>query len=99
MCYGEPQVKICTMSIDEHSFDKLSRELADSTIPRRRALRLVGAAILGSFLVPLFPTIAQARRPRKHRRRRKQIIVVVPNPDLCTNPIDITNCAFTTSCS
>src|SRR4051812_750343 len=99
MCNGGPLVKICTMSINEHSFDQLSRELADSTISRRRALKLVGAAILSGFLGSLFPTIAQARRRRKHRRRRKP--PVVPNPfapDLCTNPIDAMNCAFTTSC-
>ena len=89
------------MSNNEHSFDRLSRELADATISRRRALRLVGAAILGSFLVPFFPAIAQARRRPKHRRRRRPPIVIIPEPfasDLCTNPIDATNCMFTTTC-
>jgi hypothetical protein len=43
-------------------FDELSRELASGTISRRRALKLAGAAILGSTgLLSLFPGAAGAQ--------------------------------------
>jgi hypothetical protein len=43
-------------------FDELSRELASGAIPRRRALKLAGAAVLGSTgLLALFPRVAGAQ--------------------------------------
>ncbi len=43
-------------------FDELSRGLASGTISRRRALKLAGAAILGSTgLLSLFPGVAGAQ--------------------------------------
>lgn len=49
----------------EHSFDSLSKEMADSTISRGRALKLVGAAIVGGAVAGLFPGTAEARRQRR----------------------------------
>jgi hypothetical protein len=45
---------------EEHSFDELARGLASGAISRRRALKLVGTAILGTALVPLSPGVAEA---------------------------------------
>jgi hypothetical protein len=43
---------------EEHSFDELARGLADGTVSRERALRLVGGALLGSLLG--FPFLGEA---------------------------------------
>ena len=51
---------------EEYSFDELARGLANGTISRGRALKLVGGAILGGALLSLWPGEAQA-----HRRRRR----------------------------
>lgn len=45
-------------------FDSLSKEMANGTISRGRALKLVGAAIVGGAVVGLFPGAAEARRAR-----------------------------------
>jgi hypothetical protein len=45
---------------EEHSFDELARGLASGAISRRRALKLVGTAILGAALVPFLPNVAEA---------------------------------------
>jgi hypothetical protein len=52
----------------EHSFDIISKEMADSTISRGKALKLVGAAILGGAFAGLLPGTAQARRTSNRRR-------------------------------
>src|SRR4051812_16663022 len=49
--------------------------MADSTISRGKALKLVGAAILGGAFAGLVPDTAQARRSPGRRRRRGQITV------------------------
>jgi len=46
----------------EHSFDQLARELADGTLSRRRALKLMGAALVGSVLASV-PGVAWAAKP------------------------------------
>jgi hypothetical protein len=54
----------------QFSFDELARGLADGAIPRRRALKLAGAAILGAGLsIFMLQPDAEARRRHKHRRR------------------------------
>jgi hypothetical protein len=45
---------------EEHSFDELARRLASGAISRRRALKLLGTAILGAALVPFLPGVAEA---------------------------------------
>ncbi len=40
---------------EEDSFDDLARGLATGTLSRGQALKLVGAAVLGAALMPLFP--------------------------------------------
>lgn len=53
---------------EEHSFDELAKELARRTVSRRRALKLVGAALLGgvfSFLA--LPGVAVAKKRRRRR--------------------------------
>jgi hypothetical protein len=51
---------------EEHFFDGLGKGLANGSISRGRALRLVGAALLGLAVLPSTPLEAQARR-RRHR--------------------------------
>ena len=41
---------------EEYSFDELARGLASGTISRRKALKLVGSAILGAGLLTAIPT-------------------------------------------
>ena len=45
-----------------HSFDQLARELADGTLSRRRALRMMGAALVGGVLASV-PGVAWAAKP------------------------------------
>jgi hypothetical protein len=55
---------------EEHSFDVLARSLADGTLSRQRALKLVGAAVLGSALsIFTLPDDAHARRHKKKKHR------------------------------
>jgi hypothetical protein len=49
--YGEPTND--GNPIREHSFDELARGLANGTLSRGRALRLMGAAIAGAFLTSI----------------------------------------------
>jgi len=46
---------------EELSFDVLAKGLASGTISRRRALKLVGAAILGGGVLTLLPGVAQGQ--------------------------------------
>jgi Stigma-specific protein, Stig1 len=46
----------------EHSLDELSRALAEDTIPRRKALRMVGGMLLGTALASI-PGMAWAAPP------------------------------------
>jgi len=43
-----------------NSFDEFAKGLASGTLTRIQALKLVGASILGTMLVPLFPELALA---------------------------------------
>jgi len=45
---------------EEHSFDELARGLANGTVSRRRALRLLGGALLGGVLASI-PGVALAQ--------------------------------------
>jgi hypothetical protein len=70
----------------EASFDDLSRGLADGTISRSRAIKLAGAALVGSVLAVFSPLASEAdadelveieghrrrRRKRRERRERRQ---------------------------
>jgi len=49
---------------EEYSFDALAKGLASGTISRRKALKLVGSAILGAGVLGLFPKPAEAITPR-----------------------------------
>lgn len=50
---------------EEYSFDALAKGLASGTISRRKALRLVGSAILGAGVLTVIPTRhAEAITPR-----------------------------------
>ncbi len=73
---------------EEYSFDELAKGLADGTLSRRRALKLVAGALLGGSLLALFPGAAGASeasqesnlsvggggggRRRRRRRRRRR---------------------------
>ncbi len=52
---------------EEYSFDELARGLASGTLSRGRALKLVGAALLGSAL-GIFGLAAPAEAQRRRRR-------------------------------
>jgi hypothetical protein len=55
-----------------HSFDELSKGLAEGTISRGRALKLIGASLLGGVgALSLFGGTAEARGRRRHHRRRR----------------------------
>lgn len=67
--------------MEEHSFDGLAKEMADGAISRQRALKIFGAAILGSALTIFVPETAEARRrhkpfglPRRNRRGKRRRI-------------------------
>jgi hypothetical protein len=53
--------------VEDDSFDELSKELASGAVSRGKALKLLGAAILGFGAASLFPGVAQARRRRGRR--------------------------------
>lgn len=55
--------------IEADSFDNLTKELAGGAVSRGKALKLLGAAILGFGAASLFPGVAQARRRRGRRHR------------------------------
>lgn len=63
--------------MEEHSFDGLAKEMADGAISRQRALKIFGAAVLGSALTIFMPETAEARRRNKRfgfsRRKRRRI--------------------------
>ena len=74
----------------EHSLDELSRALAEGTIPRRKALRMVGGMLLGTALASI-PGMAWAAPPEGRGR--------CPSPEdrrcrgVCTNVVfDRFNC-------
>jgi hypothetical protein len=52
----------CDISASESSFDGLARGLADGTISRRKALRMLGATLVGGVLASI-PGTAWAARP------------------------------------
>jgi hypothetical protein len=55
----------------EHSFDDLAKGMASGTLTRSRALKLTGAAILGSALsIFAIPDEAEARHRKKKKKRR-----------------------------
>ena len=51
-----------------HSFDELARGLASGTISRRRALRLVGGALVGGLLTSILGGVAWAEPPEGRGR-------------------------------
>jgi len=58
---------------EEHSFDDLAMGLASGAITRRRALKLMGASVVGaSGLSTLFADPAEARRRRRRKRCTSQ---------------------------
>ncbi len=71
---------------EEHSFDELAKGLADGSLSRRRALKVLAGALLGGSFLALLPGAASAeiegnvggggggsggRRRRRRRRRRR----------------------------
>jgi hypothetical protein len=61
-----------TMAGEEHHLDALAKGMAEETIPRGRAIKLAGAALVGSAL-SLFVAddAAEARNRRRDRRDRR----------------------------
>lgn len=56
---GEVRVPLLA---EKHTFDELTRGVADGTISRSRALKLAGAALLGAALIPFSAAPAEAGR-------------------------------------
>jgi hypothetical protein len=76
-----PQGELGGSSFDGQSFDELAAGLADGTITRARAIKLAGAALVGSALTLFWPAGAEGqeegvepagRRERRRRRRRRE---------------------------
>ena len=61
--------------MDEHFFDDLAKGLDDGTVSRGRALKLVGAALLSSALMPLVARPAEASLKRKCHRKGGSLCV------------------------
>lgn len=68
---------------EEHSFDDLARGLASSSVSRGKALKLAGAALLGSAAVPFLAGTAEAKKKKKKKKGKCR-----PRTHLCINPHD-----------
>jgi hypothetical protein len=79
------EVRPSSGEVEEHSFDYLARGLASSTISRGKALKLAGAALLGSAAVPFLAGTAQAK---KHHHKKKKKKKCKQGTHLCVNPHD-----------
>jgi len=75
---------------EEHSFDELTRAVADGTFTRRRMLKFTGGAFLGGALSTAFPGMAEARRRgrqnNKHQRSNFGYDPTVDEPVAITSP-------------
>jgi hypothetical protein len=63
----------------EHSFDQLAKEIANGAMPRKRALKVAGASLLGSVFLGLIPGVAEAKKKKKKKK--------CPKPPTCGNGI------------
>lgn len=54
------EVRARRVAKEKNSFDELAKGLASGTLTRVQALKLLGGAVLGAMLVPLFPERASA---------------------------------------
>src|SRR3954464_12718137 len=72
--------------VEEYSFDVLAQTLAEGTLSRQRALKLVGAAILGGALsIFALPDQAEAKKKKsrvshRHHSRHNRIRNSGPGP-------------------
>jgi hypothetical protein len=64
---------------EEASFEDLAVGMAEGTITRGRAIKLAGAALVGSALTLVWPAEAEARNRRRRRRRRRRKVIVTPS--------------------
>ena len=81
--------------MDEHFFDELAKGLDEGTITRRRALKLVGAAALGTALMPVLPKQAEALTRKARRKCHSEGGVPLEKGNChcamtCTTPVAIT---------
>jgi hypothetical protein len=78
--------------VEEHSFDVLAQTLAEGTLSRQRALKLVGAAILGGALsIFALPDQAEAKKKKsrvshRHNSRHNRIRNSGPAPGSIPGP-------------
>ena len=83
----ENQIRGVSTRVDKtgaNSFDELARGLADGTISRRRALKLVGGAILGAGTLALFPGVSGAQDVTESTDVTADAIGKCPNnPNYC----------------
>ena len=49
---------------EAHSFDELAKGLANGTLSRGRALKLLGASFVSTLLLPFAPSVAMAANPK-----------------------------------
>jgi hypothetical protein len=82
--------------MEEHSFDALAKEMADGTISRGQALKLVGGAVLGAFGLAALPGIAEAKKKKKKKKKKHPSAGVSPSLPPCT--LGQTGCPTTCSC-
>ena len=96
----EAECTDCDISASDSSFDGLARGLADGTISRRRALRMIGGALVGGVLASI-PGMAWAAKPapcpsgKKCGKRCCPDASFVCSKGNCACPSGTTNCGGT----
>ncbi len=67
-------------TIEEHSFDELAKGLVSNALSREKALKLLGATLLGGLLGSGVFGLPAAEAKRRHRRRRRLPVSPPPPP-------------------
>lgn len=84
--------------MQEHSLDQLAKELAEGTITRGRALKLVGVALLEVFGLAGLPTLAQAKKKKKKKRKKKHHLALPSPPPPCDSATCSKGCCVNNTC-
>jgi hypothetical protein len=66
--------------VEEHSFDGLAKEVADGTLTRSKALKYVGAALLGTLGLGSLPGVAEGGKKKGGKKKGKKKKPTCPAP-------------------